>query len=151
MKELLEREGELAAVEEALCRRSGAVPIEAGVGVDKTSLVEAACRRAQELDYHVLSARGSELEADFAFGVVLQLFERRLAGADAKERASLLAGPAAAAEPPLLGKSIKGSVADTSFSVLHGLYWLAANLSAARPCCWRSTTPIGLMNPRCGG
>jgi hypothetical protein len=149
MKELLEREGELAAVEEALCRRSGAVPIEAGVGVDKTSLVEAACRRAQELDYHVLSARGSELQADFAVGVVLQLFERRLAGTDAKERASLLAGPAAAAEPPLL--SIEGSVGDTSFSVLHGLYWLAANLSAARPCCWRSTTPIGLMNPRCGG
>jgi len=37
-------------------------------------------RRAQELGYDVLRARGSELEVDFALGVVRQLFERRLAG-----------------------------------------------------------------------
>jgi DNA-binding CsgD family transcriptional regulator len=133
VKELLERERELAAVEEALCRRSGALAIEAGIGVGKTSIVRAACRRAQELDYSVLSARGSELEADFAFGVARQLFERGLARADAKERAAILAGPAGVAEPLLLGKSIESSVGDASFAVLHGLYWLAANLSAAKP------------------
>jgi len=133
VKELLEREHELAAVEELLGRRSGNLAIEVGVGLGKTSLVQAACRRAQELDYQVLSARGSELEADFAFGVVRQLFERRLAGAEADERASLLVGPAAAAGPLLLGRSVEVSAGDTSFAVLHGLYWLAANLSAARP------------------
>ena len=63
MKELLERERELAAVEELLGRRNGVLAIEVGVGIGKTSLVQAACRRAQELDFHVLSARGSELEA----------------------------------------------------------------------------------------
>ena len=76
MRELLERERELAAVEELLSRRSGILAIEVGIGLGKTSLVQATCRRARELDYQVLSARGSELEADFAFGVVRQLFER---------------------------------------------------------------------------
>jgi DNA-binding CsgD family transcriptional regulator len=133
MKELLERERELAAVEELLGRRSGALAIEVGVGVGKTSLVQAACRRAQELGYEVLSARGSELEADFVFGVVRQLFERRLTDAGADERASLLVGPAAAAGRLLPGKSVEASAGDTSFAILHGLYWLAANLSAARP------------------
>ena len=51
MKELLERERELAAVEELLGRHSGALAIEVGIGVGKTSLVQAACRRAQELGY----------------------------------------------------------------------------------------------------
>ncbi len=133
MKELLERERELAVVEELLGRHSGALAIEVGIGVGKTSLVQAACRRAQELGYEVLSARGSELEADFVFGVVRQLFERRLADAGADERASLLVGPAAAAARLLLGKSVEASAGDTSFAILHGLYWLAANLSAARP------------------
>jgi DNA-binding CsgD family transcriptional regulator len=133
VKELLERERELAAIEELLERRSGILTIEVGVGIGKTSLVEAACRRARELGYDVLSARGSELEADFPFGVVRQLFERRLTGSGADERASLLVGPAAAVKPLLLGKSAEDSASGTSFTILRGLYWLAANLSAARP------------------
>jgi DNA-binding CsgD family transcriptional regulator len=133
VQELLERERELAAVEELLGRRSGVLTIEVGVGIGKTSLVHAACRRAQELGYNVLRAQGSELEADFAFGVVRQLFERRLTAAGADERALLLVGPAAAARPLLFGESGKASARDTSFTVLHGLYWLAVNLSAARP------------------
>jgi hypothetical protein len=64
---------------------------------------------------------------------VRQLFERRLAVSGADERASLLAGPAAAAGPLLLGKPVEALVGDTSFAVLHGLYWLAANMSHARP------------------
>jgi DNA-binding CsgD family transcriptional regulator len=133
VQELLERERELAAVEEVLGRRSGVLTIEVGVGIGKTSLVQAACRRAQEIGYDVLSAQGSELEADFAFGVVRQLFERRLTAAGTDERASLLVGPAAAVRPLLLGESAEASARNTSFAVLHGLYWLAVNLSAARP------------------
>src|SRR6185369_12389932 len=86
-----------------------------------------------ELDYDVLSARGSELEADFAFGVVRQLFERRLTNSKADERASLLVGPAAAMKPLISGDFPEDSARDSHFAVLHGLYWLAANLSAARP------------------
>ncbi len=64
---------------------------------------------------------------------VRQLFERRLTGAGEHEQASLLVGPAAAAGPLLLGKTAERSAGDTSFAVLHGLYWLTANLSAVQP------------------
>jgi len=138
---LREREHELAAVEELLERRGRMLLLEGRAGIGKTSLVEAACSRAAELGHEVLRARGSELESGFAFGVVRQLFERRLAGADPGEREALLAGPAAAARPLLAGAVagvLAGPVAaplagDSSFAVLHGLYWLVVNLAARGP------------------
>ncbi len=130
---LLEREPELAAVGELLERGGGVLVIEGGVGIGKTSLVDAACRRAAGLGHEILRARGSELEADFAFGVVRRLFERRLAGAEVDEREALLAGPAGAVRPLLLGELLAPAASDTSFAVLHGLYWLAANLADRQP------------------
>jgi predicted ATPase len=130
---LLERGRELAAVEELLKPGSALVVVEGRAGIGKTSLLDAACRRAAGLGHDVLRARGSELEADFAFGVVRQLFERRLATATVGERDALLAGPAAAVRPLLLGELVETSAFDTSFAVLHGLYWLAANLADRRP------------------
>ena len=130
---LLERECELAAVEALLERGGGVLVVEGRAGIGKTSLVEVACRRAGERGHEVVRARGSELEAGFAFGVVRQLFERRLAGADAAAREALLTGPAAALRPLLFGQLAAGSADDSSFAVLHGLYWLVANLAASRP------------------
>ena len=63
---------------------------EGRAGIGKTSLLEVACSRAAELGFEVLRARGSELESGFAFGVVRQLFERRLVAAGQGERAALL-------------------------------------------------------------
>ena len=133
MGELRERERDLAAVEELLGRRGEVLLIEGGVGVGKTSLVEAACSRANELGHEVVRARGSELESGFAFGVVRQLFERRLAAAGEGERAVLLAGPAAAVRPLLSGEISVPPAADSSFAVVHGLYWLVVNFAAAGP------------------
>ena len=107
--------------------------LEGRAGIGKTSLVEVACSRAAELGHEVLRARGSELESGFAFGVVRQLFERRLAGADPGEREALLAGPAAAARPLLAGELAAPLAGDSSFAVLHGLYWLVVNLAASGP------------------
>ena len=133
MERLLERERELAAVEELL-ERGGAVLVEGGAGIGKTSLLEAACRRAAGLGHDVLRARGSELEAAFAFGVVLQLFERRLASARS-ERARRVAGWARLAR---FGRCCWANTRrrppyDTSFAVLHGLYWLTVNLADRGP------------------
>ena len=133
MEKLLERERELAAVAELLERGGGVLVIEGGVGIGKTSLLDAACGLADGLGHEILRARGSALEADFAFGVVCQLFERRLAGGEVDEREPLLTGPAGAVRPLLLGQPVGASVYDTSFAVWHGLYWLAANLAAPRP------------------
>src|SRR6266581_9408849 len=129
---LLEREDELAAVESVL-QEGGVVTVQGGAGMGKTSLLAAGAERAAELGHEVLRARGSELEAGFAFGVVRQLFERRLVLAPAEERRALLAGPAAAAKAVLAGRPAEGVGRDISFAVLHSLYWLAANLAAARP------------------
>jgi DNA-binding CsgD family transcriptional regulator len=128
---LLERDEELAAVE-TLLSAGGVLVIEGGAGIGKTALVDAACSRAGERGLAVLRARGAELEAGFGFGVVRQLFERRLTGASPEERELLLAGPAEAAWA-LLGAPAAAEPADTSFAVLHGLYWLAANLAALQP------------------
>ena len=133
MANLLERERELAAVDQLLERGGTVLVVEGGAGIGKTALLEAACDRAAGLGYEVLRARGSELEAGFAFGVVRQLFERRLASADENEREALLAGPAGVVRPLLLGERVETSAFDISFAVLHGLYWLAANLADRRP------------------
>jgi DNA-binding CsgD family transcriptional regulator/tetratricopeptide (TPR) repeat protein len=88
----------------------------------------------------VLRARATEMEANFAFGVVRQLFERPLVDASELERADLLQAAAGVAAG-LLG--LPGAPAnappsfgvDPSFAILHGLYWLCANLAAAGPLC----------------
>jgi DNA-binding CsgD family transcriptional regulator len=128
VKRLLERERELGAVEDLL-DRGGVLMIEAGAGVGKTSLIHAASGRARDLGHEALAARGSELETGFAFGVVRQLFERRVT----EEPEELLAGPAAAARPVLTGAPAPTRAGDTTFAVMHGLYWLAANLAARGP------------------
>jgi DNA-binding CsgD family transcriptional regulator len=130
---LRERERDLAAVGELLERRGGVLVIEGGAGIGKTSLIEEACSRAEELGHEVVRARGSGLESGFAFGLVRQLLERRLASAGDGERAALLAGPAAAVRPLLLGDVPAQPADDSSFAVLHGLYWLVVNLAARRP------------------
>jgi len=130
---LREREGELAAVEVLLERRGGMLLLEGRAGIGKTSLVEVACSRADELGLEVVHARGSELESGFAFGVVRQLFERRLAGAGEGEREALLAGPAGTVRPLLSGQLAVQLAGDSWFAVLHGLYWLVVNLAARRP------------------
>jgi DNA-binding CsgD family transcriptional regulator len=130
--ELVERERELAAVEDLLQRRGGTLVVEGGMGLGKTALAEVACERADALAYEVLRSRGSELEREFPFGLVRQLFERRLVTAELEERDALLAGPAYAVEPLLAGSLPEGP-SDRSFAVLHGLYWLACNLAASQP------------------
>jgi DNA-binding CsgD family transcriptional regulator len=89
----------------------------------------------------VLRSRGTELERDFAFGVVRQLFEPPLAEASELERDDLLQAAAgiAAGVLGLPGTRARdgpsSSGVDPVFAILHGLYWLCANLTAAGPLC----------------
>src|SRR5205085_10954195 len=84
----------------------------------------------------VLTARGGELEHEFAFGVVRQLFEPLLATESPAARAELLEGPAASAATLFETGELLDQDADptgVSFAMLHGLYWLAANLALRQP------------------
>jgi DNA-binding CsgD family transcriptional regulator len=142
---LLERRQELARIESALAgARAGGgrfVVVEGPAGIGKTALLVAARAAAAEHGMRVLRSRGAELEREFAFGVVRQLFEPALAEASELERAELLqAGAAGAAAlfglpgtPAASGGRSTGI--DPSFAILHGLYWLCANLAAAGPLC----------------
>jgi DNA-binding CsgD family transcriptional regulator len=132
VKRLLERERELAVMEDVL-EHGGILVLEGRAGIGKTALLDAACGDAAGLGREVLRARGSELEAGFAFGLVRQLFERRLAVAQMSERDALLAGQAGAVAPLLTGEPAENPAVDTSFAVLHGLYWLTFNLADRNP------------------
>jgi DNA-binding CsgD family transcriptional regulator len=138
---LLERDVELDAIRRALERvregEGGLVAVEGPAGIGKTRLLRAGQALAEEAGLLVLVARGGELESQFAHGVVRQLVERPLVGASAEERAAALGGPAAAAAAAL--GLVEGAPPDgdggedRAFAVLHGLYWLVANLAADRP------------------
>jgi DNA-binding CsgD family transcriptional regulator len=137
---LLEREAQVAALEAlADAARSGGgrfVVIEGSAGIGKTRLLTEARALAGAAGMRVLAARGGEFEGEFAYGIVRQLFEPLLASASPGLRAELLSGPAALMEP-LFGASqlaaSQDAPAEGSFAIVHGLYWLAANVALQRP------------------
>jgi hypothetical protein len=100
---LLERERELEslwAVVEAAGERRGSVGlIEGDAGIGKTGLLDRAAALACAGGVAVLGARGTPLEREFGFGIVRQLFERKLAAADERGCSALLAGAAEAGVP----------------------------------------------------
>ena len=107
--------------------------VEGPAGIGKTSLLGSASDRCADAGMRVLSARGSELEREFAFGVVRQLLEPVLYAADAEARARWFAGAAAFAQP-LLDESLEATTEEeVRFRRRHGLYWLLANLAREAP------------------
>jgi DNA-binding CsgD family transcriptional regulator len=132
---LLERGRELdeidSHIERAAAGLGRVVVVEGPAGIGKSRLLAEARRRA-EGSMRVLSARGSGLEGEFAFGVVRQLFEGELAAVERRE--ALLAGAAAPAAM-VFGELSAGAEGGegASFASLHGLYWLVLNLAEERP------------------
>jgi DNA-binding CsgD family transcriptional regulator/tetratricopeptide (TPR) repeat protein len=135
-RELLERETELATVEGLVGGVSGGerlLAIEGPPGIGKTALIGETKALAQEAGWQVLSARGSEFERSFSYGLVRQLFEPLLAFLPAEERADLLVGAAALSAPLFDPAELEGEPAvDSSWAALHGLYWLTANVAMRR-------------------
>ena len=137
---LLEREAQCAALLAlANAARSGGgrlAVIEGSAGIGKTRLLAEARAIAASAGVRVLAARGGEFEGEFAYGIVRQLFEPLLASASPDLRAELLSGPAALMEP-LFGTSQAAAPQDApaegDFAILHGLYWLAANVAFQQP------------------
>src|SRR5690349_9783281 len=123
------RDREIAALDELLaaaCAGSGgAVVLEGEAGIGKTALVRQARSIAANRGMRVLHARGSELEDELAFGVTRELY-------GPVDRELSFTGAAALAEPVLRVTSAGGTTGDL-FTVLHGLYWLTADLAAISP------------------
>jgi DNA-binding CsgD family transcriptional regulator len=138
---LLERDAALDRIDQrlrdAIAGGGSLLVLEGPAGIGKTRLVRAAARRGRELGLATLHGRGSELERDFAYGVVRQLFEAPLLVASPTERAELLAGAAGRAaalfDMAAPHDDAGDSLLDPSFAVLHGLYWLCANVGRRGP------------------
>ena len=132
---LLEREQELSALDGLLTSGgsggSRLVLIEGTAGIGKSRLIAELREHARSQDMRVLAAHGSDLEREFPFGVVRQLFEPLLA--DAAHRSRLLADAAAAARPVFEELHSEAAAGDVSFAALHGLYWLTVNLAVEQP------------------
>lgn len=130
---LVEREDELEALERVgvlAAEQQGALAVVEGpAGIGKSRLLGAHRARLRERRVRVLVARGGELEADVPYGVVRQLFERAVAADPA-----LLDGAAHAAAPIFSVEADAGpAVADPGPRILHGLWWLCANLAGDGP------------------
>ena len=124
-----------AGIQEAREGRGQLLVVQAAAGLGKTSLLAAACRTARENGMRVLSARGSELESSFPFGVVRQLFESTLYEASEEERSRWLAGAAELAKPMFDASEALEAIdaTDATYPRLHGLYWLCANMAHEQP------------------
>jgi DNA-binding CsgD family transcriptional regulator len=134
--QLLERAREvetLDALIDAAAAGDGRIAlIEGQAGIGKSRLLAETRERAQSAGMRVLAAKGSELEREFPFGVVRQLFEPSLIDPDT--RSAWLAGAAAAAGSIFEGfETPEDASRDASFAALHGLYWLVVNAAADKP------------------
>lgn len=135
---LLERERELAALDRALdetaARGDGRlVLVEGPPGIGKTALLEELDDRAAARGHRVLKATGSEMERDFGFGIVRQLFGSLLRSLDPAGRANLFAGPVALAAA-IFGLADPGDIDLTPTEAsLYGLFWLVVGLTESGP------------------
>ena len=136
---LLERDVELTTLDGLIARIEGGqgalATIEGPGGIGKTRLLAAARERASAAGVRVVAARASELERSFSFGVVRQLLEPVVMTASAEERTIWFAGAARLAGAILDVPGVETSAPGDQdlFPLLHGLYWLCANLAAERP------------------
>lgn len=138
---LLERDDELEqlAVMVAAAREGtgGVGVVDGGAGVGKSTLLDVAAGLAADAGTLVLRARGSEIERELSFGVIVQLFAGWLHEAEPRVRASAMAGAARLATPVIEGEHWSESHGHEeqpgSPAVIHGLFWLLVNISELRP------------------
>ncbi|MER5519896.1 AAA family ATPase [Streptomyces sp. NPDC002763] len=133
---LLERADEVSRIGALLSRARaghGGVLLTLGAaGMGKTALLSATRDEAVRRGMLALWAGGGELEGDLAFGIVRQLFEPRLRAVPSGQRAELWDGAAGLARP-VFGDTPVGEGSATMGAVVHGLYWLCANLADHGP------------------
>jgi DNA-binding CsgD family transcriptional regulator len=135
---LLERDRELAVlhglVESAAAGDATLAIVEGRAGIGKSRLIGAGREHAADGGFRVLTARGTDLEREFPYGVVRQLFEP-LRASDPGGWERWLGGSAAPARSVFddPGAGSEDGLRDASFSNLHGLYWLTVNLAADQP------------------
>lgn len=130
---LLDRRVELAAiaaaVEHATAGSGSVLYIEGPAGIGKSALLGVCAEIAEARGLTVLAARGDALVMESSFAAARELLWPlvRRGGMDQLEGAARFAIPVFELERPL------GNDRDRISSVLHGLYWLIADLADSEP------------------
>ncbi len=132
---LLERDGargQVAALVAASRRGHGSLAAIVGApGEGKTALLRETSALGARAGLRVWSARGSDLEASFAFGIVRQLFAPAVRTLRENERSALFTGAARLASG-VLDLDDQGRALDP-FAARQGLYWLLVDLARRGP------------------
>lgn len=153
---LLERDDQIAQlsalIEGARTGSGTVVAIEGEAGIGKSSLLTRAAQHGRDAGMLVLTASGGELEQDFGHGVVRQLFDAPITAMRPKVREQLFRGAAATASAVLSDVGADGEALTDQGAVLHGLYWLTANLAERQPVLicvddahWADAASIGFL------
>ncbi|MFD9411405.1 ATP-binding protein [Streptomyces sp. NPDC059989] len=137
---IIERETELAAVDETLDRLTDPAPDEGGgllafsgpAGLGKTTLLAEVRRRAHARSCTVLAARGGEQEQSQPFHVARQLVQPQLAGSSERELRAVLGSWYSIVGPALgLCAPEQGAPPDPQ-GLRDGLDWVLTHLVAQR-------------------
>ena len=136
---LVERDAELsvlaAAAEQAAAGEGRLVVVEGPAGIGKTRLLRAVRADAAAAGkVRVLAARGTELEAHIAFGLVRQLLDPLVFALAEPERDELFTGAARLART-VLAEGVLGDDAPGGdrYSKINGLFWLVSTVARKEP------------------
>ena len=136
---MLDRERELALVgqlvEGVVDGEPGFAVVEGPAGAGKTALLDVLATDAVNAGVRVLRATGLELEREYPFAVVRQLFEPAVHALDPLERGEVFSGVAALAEEFLTSRDAPSGpkLANAGFALSHSFYWSVVGLSDLGP------------------
>jgi DNA-binding CsgD family transcriptional regulator len=137
---LFERDADLRQLETlmgaAIAGHGGVALVHGAAGIGKTRLLQVVSEGAADSGVRVLSARGSDLEQQFAYGVVRQLVgDAVLPSGRRPTDSELLQGDARFASPLFEPGESSPTLApaDRSAAVLHGLYSLICEIAEPLP------------------
>ena len=138
--QMLERDSERdrihAALDSAAAGRGRVIVVEGIAGIGKTRLVLESRELAKQRGFGRLQATGDQTETTMPWGVVRQMVERSVSRYGGDVRRTILEGPAGTALRALDAASTSGAARAGDAEVvrtLHALWWVAVELSAARP------------------
>jgi DNA-binding CsgD family transcriptional regulator/Tfp pilus assembly protein PilF len=133
---IVDRDDDIRRLEHALHAardgHGGMLLVRGVLGIGKSALLQATGQLGGEQGMTVLRAQATELERSLPFGIALQLLERYLNGLDPADRDAVMSGAARPAAI-LFDKMPAAASPNGELPLLHGLYWLLANVSDRVP------------------
>ena len=134
---MLDRESELEVIRTAIATMStglgSALIVEGVAGIGKTRLLAQGCALGKQAGLRILRASCGEFEAAYPWGMVRQVFDCIVRDDSAGGPRRFLRDAGRLALPALGLGVAAGGRKDDEFALLHGLYWLTADMARESP------------------